>query len=288
MQMRRTRKEKQRGLCQQWIESSSTPFATEEERTLLSKLEEQSVKGSFVQRFVQSLMERQWPALRAHLRETKEGENQPLPPSDLASSLDASSPVQFASSSSHSTSALLMLRRNEVEFWLCTRAHIRGEQSGEGELFTAPRLHGAKREWLSSIKRNVGEEEQRAREGGVSLTQQLQEWKRKEREALQLQARVFQTKRPLSTHPLHLHRRASAGAAVQAPPALDGFTERKANGVSESRSRVTKRIGDAPRRPRMAPPQLSSSTLSALLRSQSPLTPRTRAVVQELAKVAEH
>jgi pentatricopeptide repeat protein len=275
------------------------PFATEEERTLLSRLDEWQVKGSYVQRYVQSLMKQQWPAMSAHLKEESQHPSDPTHPSPP---VDASSPVLVTRSSlPSSTSALLIVRRNDVMFWLCARAHIRGEQEGEGRLFTAPRLHGAKGEWMATIKRNVGEEEKREREGGMSLTQRLQEWKKNEREALQSKARVFHTKRPLPTHPLHQrtphmqHPRmravavAADAAAPHVPTVVGGDAERRGRvkGVGEGegvRGTSSPKSVGVRRVSRVARSLLSSSTLSALLRSQSPLTPRTRAVVQEMAK----
>ena len=268
------------------------PFATEEERALLSQLDDWTVKGSYVQRYVQSLMTQQWPTLRAQLKENKEEDTTVIPLSPASPPIDASSPVLSTQSTSPPTSTLLIVRRNEMEFWLCTRAHIQGEKTGEEKLFPPPRLHGGKREWLGSIKKSVKEEERRAQEGGVSLTQQLQEWKRKEREALQMQTRVFQTKRPLSPHPPHQRSQAGAIAARAVPRAVDDGADREkrtevlSQGASELSS--PKRMGTPRRLSSVTPSLLSSSTLSALLRSRAPLTPRTRAVVQKMVKEAEH
>ena len=76
-------------------------------------------------------------------------------------------------------------------------------------MFTAPRLHGAKREggWSSIKEECQGRKSRGHGEGGVSLTQRVAGVEEERRGRLcNSRPRVFQTKRPLSTHPLHLHR----------------------------------------------------------------------------------
>ena len=268
------------------------PFATEEESAALSALEALEVQGSFVQRYVQSLLREEWPAMEARLKNS--GGPPPPPASSSASSLtiDASSLV-LSRSVEPPTSALLTVRRNEVEFWLCTRAHVRAEGGADAELFPAPRLHGAKDDWMAAIRRNVAERAKKAAEGeGTSLTARLQDWKGREREELRMRARVFRTKRLPLRLQQPLEGRPSVDAAKAKPTSAWGRGERRRRGEvtglqtppAPPTPDMATREGWNPRRRSRAPPSfLSSETLSALLRSDAALSSRTRQAVKEMA-----
>ena len=292
------------------------PFATEEEAALLARLDEWQVKGSFVQRYVQHLLQHEWPSLRARLPEDgAAADGRDTPSSTHASSpdIDASSPSLLMQAPSTPTSSLLKVHRTEVEFWLCTQAHIQAERTGEGELFPAPRLHGASRKWMEKLKQRAAEvEEERKKESGVSLVERLNAWKRREREALEAKARVFNTKRPPMQSPALVtprpRRAASAATPTQQPRAADDrqaappqqrsrLQPRASSSLpsslfSSSSPRSRARAGSPARRSSPPPSnpsrpafQLSSSTLSALLRSSSSasLSPGTRAIVEDMA-----
>ena len=293
------------------------PFATEEEGKLLAQLDDWQVKGSFVQRYVQHLLQQEWPTLRAHLKEdnpASDSTSSSSQPSPLAADA-ASPPSLLVQGSSTPPSSLLTVRRNEVEFWLTSHAHIRGERAGEGALFPPPRLHGSSGRWMEEVKRRVVEaEEERTSQSGVSLLERLNEWKGKEREALQLKARVFNTKRPPTPLPASAKPRGLRRASTPQPSQrlrVEG-EDRAAlpRRRSPSRSRLSSpssssfsavsappppppfRLSRPSRRSSPTPPhsprpsaQLSSSTLSALLHSpaSASLSSRTRATVEEMA-----
>ena len=184
-------------------------FASAAEQSLLSRLQSLRVEGSYVQRWVRHLLSREWPALDAHFTPAQQHAEQKEQTSPAAA-LDASSPQRLRLS--HSSSSLLRIPHRSVLFWLLCRAHLT-----DPAVFPSPPVHGSSERWLARLQAGT-QQQQRDRAGGegkdgkeaakeerassaaasrpLSLEEQLSQYKREEREALRLKARVFRTGRP--------------------------------------------------------------------------------------------
>ena len=183
------------------------PFATAEEQGRLSRLDALKIQGSYMQRWVQHLLKQEWPSLDASSSSSK------VDQSADSKSIDPSSPVLDPTSPSPPAPAQqLRVGRNQLSFWLAWHAHVAAGDDG-AELFPTPRTNGQSTKFVSTIAQRIREKRQRLEaaqqhwerikrgaaavesSGARSLVDELADYKKREREELQVKARIFNTKR---------------------------------------------------------------------------------------------
>ena len=184
------------------------PFATEEEQGQLSQLDAWKVKGTFVQRYVQHLLQQEWPSLvtlASHSNTNQSADVDSIDPSTPA--LESASPVPVSAPQ-------LRISRNQLSFWLAWHAHVAA--GDDAELFPPPRMHGQSSKFVSTMAQRIRQQQQRlevhqqqwertkrgqpvpaaaASSGMNSLIEGLAEYRKRAREELMVKARIFNTKR---------------------------------------------------------------------------------------------
>ena len=190
------------------------PFASIEERSVLSQLEALEVRGNYVQRYVQHLLEQEWPSLPARLPSDTTSKNSHSD-AEQAADVDPSLPqLHSASSLSAIHPRQLRINRNQMLYWLEWHAHV---VANDAETFPPPGVNGQSQQYVAILVRRIKEKQQqlynhqrqweRVRRGEAaadavdgssatrkSLADELREYKRRAREELEVKARVFNTK----------------------------------------------------------------------------------------------